>query len=186
MFFSPPEGSSKSGFMKVTNWVRSALAAAMAAAGTLASPGAAPEQHRHTRPSWERFVRSPKSRTAKPTGIIYGKTIGNVTNPGGMVDGQGLTVLTRVHVDEAPPTVVVDFGLNVVGILEIDFAGSHDLSEGLPGLRLAFSETMEYLTNRSDFTRSGNAAGVSGYSLALNGSRSELTRQEKGNFDARD
>lgn len=51
------------------------------------------------------------------------------------------------------PSVVVDFGKDVVGYprLRLDGASAND-----PGLELAFSETQEYLTNESDFTRSDN------------------------------
>jgi len=53
----------------------------------------------------------------------------------------------------APPSVVVDFGMPVVGFLSISFAGA---SSNRPGIRLAFSEMTEYLTDVSDFTRSYN------------------------------
>jgi hypothetical protein len=51
------------------------------------------------------------------------------------------------------PSVVVDFGKDVVGYprLELDGASAND-----PGLELAFSETQQYLTDTSDFTRSDN------------------------------
>jgi hypothetical protein len=51
------------------------------------------------------------------------------------------------------PSVVVDFGKDIVGYprLKLDGASAND-----PGLELAFSETQEYLTNESDFTRSDN------------------------------
>ncbi|KAL7947072.1 glycoside hydrolase family 78 protein [Trichoderma barbatum] len=109
--------------------------------------------------SWHQFIRSPVSKIVKPIGIVSESTAGNVSNPGGMVDGRGVTVLSRIDEDDLLPTVVVDFGQNVVGILSLEFSGSQHISAGLPGLRLAFSETMEYLTNRSDFTRSDNASG---------------------------
>jgi hypothetical protein len=54
-----------------------------------------------------------------------------------------------------PPSVVVDFGKPVVGFLSISFAGA---SNNRPGMRLAFSEMMEYLTDVSDFTRSYNVS----------------------------
>jgi hypothetical protein len=114
-----------------------------------------------TTSSWHKYVRSPVSNIVKPIGIVSGSTIGNVSSPSGLVDGQGPTVLSRKNEDDLLPTIVVDFGQNVVGILSLEFSGSQSLSAGIPGLRLAFSETMEYLTNRSDFTRSDNASGVS-------------------------
>ena len=54
-----------------------------------------------------------------------------------------------------PPSVVVDFGKPVVGFLSISFAGA---SNNRPGIRLAFSEMIEYLTDVSDFTRSYNVS----------------------------
>ncbi|EHK20537.1 glycoside hydrolase family 78 protein [Trichoderma virens Gv29-8] len=108
---------------------------------------------------WHRFARSPVSKVVRPIGIVSDSTIGNVSNPNGLIDRRSPTVLSRSNEDDLLPTVVVDFGQNMVGILSIEFSGSQNTSIGLPGLRLAFSETMEYLTNRSDFTRSDNASG---------------------------
>lgn len=51
------------------------------------------------------------------------------------------------------PTIVLDFGINVVGYPIISFGGA---SDNHPGVRLAFSETLTYLTDISDFTRSDN------------------------------
>ncbi|KAL7968066.1 glycoside hydrolase family 78 protein [Trichoderma sp. SZMC 28014] len=114
-------------------------------------------------PDWHKFARSPASNTVKPIGIVSASTIGNVSNPSGLIGGhkrdQAPTVLTRQTESDGIPTVVVDFGQNVVGILNLQFSGSQSFSTGLPGLRLAFSETMQYLTDRSDFTRSDNASG---------------------------
>lgn len=56
-----------------------------------------------------------------------------------------------------PPSVVVDFGQPVVGFLSISFAGA---SSNNTGIRLAFSESMEYLTDVSDFSRSYNVSGL--------------------------
>lgn len=122
--------------------------------------GGVPSGATDTETSWHRFVRSPVSNIVKPIGIVSGSTIGNVSNPNGLINRQGPTVLSRNDENDLLPTVVVDFGQNVVGILSLDIGGSQNTSAGLPGLRLAFSETMEYLTNRSDFTRSDNASGV--------------------------
>lgn len=60
---------------------------------------------------------------------------------------------------EAPelPSVTVDFGKVVVGFPRIRFASASDNS---PGVRLAFSETRQFLTDRSDFTRSDQAGGA--------------------------
>ncbi|MFD9004580.1 alpha-L-rhamnosidase C-terminal domain-containing protein [Streptomyces sp. NPDC059582] len=49
------------------------------------------------------------------------------------------------------PSVTVDFGKVVVGWPRIRFTSASDDS---PGVRIAFSETKEFLTDRSDFTRS--------------------------------
>lgn len=126
----------------------------------LALLGGVPSGATNTETSWHQYVRSPASNIVKPIGIVSGSTVGNVSNPNGLIDRQGPTVLSRNDENDLLPTVVVDFGQNVVGILSLELAGSQNISAGLPGLRLAFSETMEYLTNRSDFTRSDNASGV--------------------------
>jgi hypothetical protein len=56
--------------------------------------------------------------------------------------------------DDPPvPSITVDFGKVVVGYPRIHFAGA---SANDPGVRLAFSETTQYLTDISDFTRSDN------------------------------
>jgi hypothetical protein len=63
----------------------------------------------------------------------------------GIVDGQ------------VAPAVVLDFGKVVVGKLSINFAGA---STNNPGIRLAFSETTQYLTDLSDFSRSNNVSWI--------------------------
>ncbi|MFD8811406.1 discoidin domain-containing protein [Streptomyces sp. NPDC059627] len=61
-------------------------------------------------------------------------------------------------VDPIPvPSVTVDFGKVVVGYPQIRFTSASDNS---PGVRLAFSETRQFLTDRSDFTRSDQAGGA--------------------------
>jgi hypothetical protein len=56
--------------------------------------------------------------------------------------------------DDPPiPSITVDFGKVVAGYPVLRLAGA---SAGHPGLRLAFSETTQYLTDVSDFTRSYN------------------------------
>ncbi|MHB9848155.1 alpha-L-rhamnosidase C-terminal domain-containing protein [Streptomyces krungchingensis] len=55
------------------------------------------------------------------------------------------------------PSVTVDFGKVVVGYPQIRFTSA---SDNAPGVRLAFSETRQFLTNRSDFTRSDQAGGA--------------------------
>nr|WP_222618412.1 alpha-L-rhamnosidase C-terminal domain-containing protein [Nakamurella sp. PAMC28650] len=58
---------------------------------------------------------------------------------------------------DVPPSITVDFGKVVVGYPRITFAGA---SPGHPGIRLAFSETQQYLTDTSDFTRSDNGDAI--------------------------
>lgn len=114
--------------------------------------------------AWHKYVRAPPQKKVAPARILSQYTVGNVTNPGGLVSsgsGSSPTVFSRLTADDVVPTLVIDFGLNVAGLLSIDFAGSHNTSAGFPGISLAFSETLQYLTDRSDFTRSDNAGGVS-------------------------
>ncbi|MER5953467.1 alpha-L-rhamnosidase C-terminal domain-containing protein [Streptomyces sp. NPDC001893] len=77
--------------------------------------------------------------------------------------GQG--VFTRINevwpeaVDPVvAPSVTLDFGKVVVGHPKVDFAWA---SGNNPGVRLAFSETLQFLTDRSDFTRNDQAGGAS-------------------------
>lgn len=58
-----------------------------------------------------------------------------------------------------PPSLTVDFGKVVVGYPRVKFAWA---SNNNPGVRLAFSETMQYLTDRSDFARSDESGGGPG------------------------
>jgi hypothetical protein len=55
-----------------------------------------------------------------------------------------------------PPSVTLDFGKVVVGYPRIRFAWA---SANHPGVRLAFSETTEYLTDGSDFMRNDPSGG---------------------------
>lgn len=60
--------------------------------------------------------------------------------------------------DDPPvPSVTVDFGKVVAGYPVLHFAGA---SAGPPGVRLAFSETTQYLTDVSDFSRSYNGDSI--------------------------
>lgn len=109
--------------------------------------------------SWQQYVRAPSSTTVTPISYLEKYSSGNITNPGGIV-GDGVTTLTRTDSSEDPPSIVLDFGQNHAGVLSIKFAGASAPAgtNAAPGLSLAFSETLEYLTNRSDFTRSDNQA----------------------------
>ncbi|MYS19563.1 F5/8 type C domain-containing protein, partial [Streptomyces sp. DvalAA-14] len=61
--------------------------------------------------------------------------------------------------DDDIPRIVVDFGKVVVGYPHVRFASASDNS---PGVRLAFSETLQFLTDRSDFTRADQSGVASG------------------------
>ncbi|KAK7966511.1 uncharacterized protein PG986_000788 [Apiospora aurea] len=110
-------------------------------------------------PSWHKYVRAPSSGLVTPKAVLTNYTLGNVTNAQGLITGKGAAHLTRARSHGDVPTLVLDFGQNVVGLLKIAFAGSDTFARGDPGLRLIFSETQEFLTDRSDFTRSDNAEG---------------------------
>lgn len=58
--------------------------------------------------------------------------------------------------DPPETSVTLDFGKVVAGYPKIGFAGA---SAGHPGVRLSFSETTQYLTDRSDFARSDFSGG---------------------------
>ena len=110
---------------------------------------------------WQKYVRSPPNRIVHPTRIVANYTQGNITNPQGLLTGKGSTLFTRTQSSntafpDLAPTVVVDFGQNIAGYLSISFGGSYNSTPGRPGIRLAFSETLEYLTGTSDFSRGYN------------------------------
>jgi hypothetical protein len=114
--------------------------------------------------TWRKYVRGPFSSTISPVRLLSKYTIGNISNPDGLVNGS-VTTLTRRNPDESIPSLVLDFGRNYAGVLSIDFTGAQASPGGgapntttaaLPGITLAFSETLQFLTNRSDFTRSDN------------------------------
>lgn len=118
-------------------------------------------------PDWQKYVRSPSTYTVRPAAVLTNYTQGNVTNPQGLLTGRGATTFTRTNVSagtekDVPPTIVVDFGQNTVGVLSIKFGGASSFNDtpGLPGIRLAFSETLEFLTNVSDFSRSYNVTSL--------------------------
>jgi hypothetical protein len=105
--------------------------------------------------SWKRYLRSPGASVVKPARILSENTTGDVTNPEGLIDGSAVTVLRRESDQDDVPSLLIDFGINVVGLVNIHFEGSESLSDSPPGLRLAFSETEEALTEgKSDYTRS--------------------------------
>jgi hypothetical protein len=107
-------------------------------------------------PSWHQYVRAPKDRIVYPVSILPDRINGNVTNPNALLaPGHGVTTLSVYPPQGLIPSVVVDFGQPVVGFLSIDFAGA---SNNSPGIRLAFSETLQYLSDVSDFSRSYNVS----------------------------
>lgn len=113
-------------------------------------------------PSWQQYVRAPDSAIVRPATILSSYTQGNIANADGLVTGAATTVLTAASGgSDETPTLVVDFGQNVVGQLLLEFVGStNGSSQAFPGIRLAFSEALEFLTDRSDYTRSDRAQGV--------------------------
>ncbi|OLN82735.1 hypothetical protein CCHL11_08781 [Colletotrichum chlorophyti] len=112
--------------------------------------------------SWHRYVRASASRTIRPVRVISDLTRGAVRNPSGLISGEGgPTVLTRPQESDDVPSVTVDFGQNTVGILSISFSGSSSGDGGgRPGVRLSFSETLQFLSSVSDFSRSYNGDSI--------------------------
>ena len=103
--------------------------------------------------NWQRYVVAPTSRDVLPVRVL--SSTGDVTNAPGVL-GSGVARLQRSTPQDAVPSVTVDFGKVVVGYPKISFAGSSGTN---PGVRLAFSESLQYLTDRSDFTRSDYSGG---------------------------
>ncbi len=136
------------------------------ALSTLAATHRVPQKlhGRDDAPSWQAFVRAPQSSTITPAAIVDNSVVGNVSNANGLLaGGSGPTVLARQESDADAPCLAIDFGQNSVGLLSIDFGGSQQASSASgtqrPGITVAFSETLQFLTNTSDFTRSQNAGG---------------------------
>jgi len=104
--------------------------------------------------SWHSYVRAPNSSIIYPARII--NTAGNVTGADNLLlPGDAFTTLSRLSTSSEIPGIVVDFGQNVVGYPIFSFTGA---SENYPGIRVAFSETIEYLSDVSDFSRSYNVS----------------------------
>ena len=72
----------------------------------------------------------------------------------------------------ARPSVTVDFGKVVVGYPRVRFARA---SADKPGVRLAFSETLQNLTDRSDFARSDYTGGTPTDQFAVPASGADWT-----------
>ncbi|KAI0016949.1 glycoside hydrolase family 78 protein [Xylariomycetidae sp. FL0641] len=112
-------------------------------------------------PNWQQYVRGPSNSVVQPHAILGNYTQGDVSNPEGLLGANvnGTATVLRRGLGQGNTSLVLDFGQNVVGQLVVDFAGSVNGSEavGFPGLKLVFSETLQYLGDRSDFTRSDNA-----------------------------
>jgi len=163
-----PARSGEEGTMPFPCSVRAALVCLLAAEISLCIPlipGIGPQRYNTTierrapsaSDSWHKYVRAPSSATVQPKSIVSASVTGSVSNPTGLINGDGPTILSRRHSSDDVPCLVVDFGQNLAGYLNIKLKGSSNSSRALPGLRLAFSETLQYLTDRSDFTRSDNA-----------------------------
>jgi len=101
--------------------------------------------------SWQQYIVGPQTNTVYPKSIL--SVSGNVQNPEGLLPPFGNTVFTRSEGGEIP-SVTIDFGINLVGFLSIQFNGA---SNNSPGIRLAFSETKQFLSDVSDFSRSNMA-----------------------------
>jgi hypothetical protein len=136
---------------------------------------------------WQKYVRSPSSPIVYPARIVASYTQGNVTNPEGLLTGKGSTLFTRNAPTNAtspdiPPTIVVDFGQNIAGYLSVSFGVSYNSTPGRPGIRLAFSETLEYLTDFSDFSRGYNvrAQSISKVSRLMLTGRCNYSRKRSG------
>lgn len=104
-------------------------------------------------PSWHKYVLSPSTTLIAPKSVYA--VSGNVTNPESLIASseRGPATLRRAENSSIVPTVILDFGQNVVGYPILSFDGA---SSNGPGIRLSFSETLEYLSNVSDFSRSYN------------------------------
>lgn len=78
---------------------------------------------------------------------------------------------------DTPPSITLDFGKVVVGYPIVHFAGA---SPGNPGVRLATSESTQYLTDRSDFSRSDFSGGPGTDQHAVPTGRSTWTDDKAG------
>ncbi|ESZ97498.1 glycoside hydrolase family 78 protein [Sclerotinia borealis F-4128] len=107
------------------------------------------KQDSSSSPNWQKYVRATSSNIVVPQSVVT--TSGKVTNPNALLQQGGqVTTLTRDSGSINIPSITLDFGQNTVGYLSINFAGAL----GTPGIRLAFSETLQYLSDTSDFSRS--------------------------------
>lgn len=151
------------------------------------------DQLASTQDDWQKYVRSPAYKVVRPAHVLGDYTRGNVTNPNGLLTGMGATILSRNASNEnttaagtdpsdVAPAVVVDWGQNIVGFLSINFGESFNTTAGLPGIRLAFSETLQFLGDLSDFSRSDNVSASSPNMTKANRSgRNDHTRKRPGN-----
>jgi hypothetical protein len=105
--------------------------------------------------SWHRYIRSPDTALVSPSRILSIEN--NVTNADFLLNtNSSFTTLSRSDAESAP-SITIDFGLNIVGFPIFTFAGA---SSNSPGIRVAFSETLQFLGDRSDFTRSDNGQTI--------------------------
>lgn len=105
--------------------------------------------------SWQQYIVGPQERIIYPQRIV--STSGNVTNAQAVIQRSGDLVLSRSSQDETPPAVILDFGINVVGFLRVAFNGA---TANRPGIRIAFSETLQFLSDLSDYSRSNGASPI--------------------------
>lgn len=97
----------------------------------------APAQAGTSGQTWERYVLTPRQRTIAPAGVVRVDGRGGVvTSPAGSLrPGGSALVLTKRHAGD-DPRVILDFGREVGGFLQVDFAGAG------PDTLFAFSESL--------------------------------------------
>ncbi|KAF2796060.1 glycoside hydrolase family 78 protein [Melanomma pulvis-pyrius CBS 109.77] len=105
--------------------------------------------------SWHQYVRAPNTTMVSPSRIIT--TENNVTNAEALLSTDSSFAILSRELEDSSPSITIDFGLNIVGFPIFTFAGA---SSNSPGIRVAFSETMQFLGDRSDFTRSDNGQKI--------------------------
>jgi hypothetical protein len=106
---------------------------------------------------WQQYIKGPPNKIVFPKSVVQSSVSGNISNPSALIDRASSTVLSRLDGQDSTPSLVIDFGQVYAGYLNLELQGSTSSTTSLPGLRLAFSETLQFLTDKSDFTRSDNA-----------------------------
>lgn len=103
---------------------------------------------------WRRYVPAPASRTMLPTSVLAAST--GVADGGGILRSGGGSARLTLQAGGSTPYLDIDFGQVVVGKLGLRVTQSSDPA---PEVRIAFSETRQYLGWKSDFSRSDAAGG---------------------------